>query len=290
MSTVETAIGRFGWHDHRSPDPKAAQRFYTELLGWELEIFPMGEFEYPMIKANDQTHGGFGPVDGDEPAHWLGNIVTDDVDAAAARATSAGGNLLVEPSDIQGVGRWAVASDPQGAVFALFQSIDAPPTSEGVFVWDELGTTDIEGAKRFYAEVVGWEASEQDMGDGFMYTIFRSNGVDRAGAYQKRPDMPGAAGAGSPTSPPTTSTPASSGRRARALRRSPRRWTSPRSAGWRSSRIPRAQRSGSTSRKRPSRNRRAGATSSRPRRPRRYSPIRHKWAASSHIWMPARAR
>ncbi len=191
MSTVETAIGRFGWHDHRSPDPKAAQRFYTELLGWELEIFPMGEFEYPMIKANDQTHGGFGPVDGDEPAHWLGNIVTDDVDAAAARATSAGGNLLVEPSDIQGVGRWAVASDPQGAVFALFQSIDAPPTSEGVFVWDELGTTDIEGAKRFYAEVVGWEASEQDMGDGFMYTIFRSNGVDRAGAYQKRPDMPG---------------------------------------------------------------------------------------------------
>ena len=84
--------------------------------------------------------------------------------------------------------------DPQGAVFALFQSVDAPPTSEGVFVWDELGTSDIEGAKRFYAEVVGWESSEQDMGDGFIYTIFRSNGVDRAGAYQRRPDMPGAPG------------------------------------------------------------------------------------------------
>jgi hypothetical protein len=45
----------------------------------------MGEFEYPMIKVNDQTHGGFGPVDGGEPAHWLGSIVVDDVDAASER-------------------------------------------------------------------------------------------------------------------------------------------------------------------------------------------------------------
>ena len=194
MSTVETAIGRFGWHDHRSPDPAAATRFYTQLLGWELEVFPMGEFEYPMIKVNEQTHGGFGPVDGDEPAHWLGSIVVDDVDAASARVTAAGGTILTEPSDIQGVGRWSVVTDPQGAVFALFQSVDAPPTSEGVFVWDELGTSDIEGAKRFYGEVVGWESSDQDMGDGFIYTIFRSSGVDRAGAYQRQEDMPGAPG------------------------------------------------------------------------------------------------
>jgi predicted enzyme related to lactoylglutathione lyase len=191
MSTVETAIGRFGWHDHRSPDPAAATGFYTELLGWELEVFPMGEFEYPMIKANDQTHGGFGPVEGNEPAHWLGSIVTDDVDAASARVTSAGGTILVEPSDIEGVGRWSVATDPQGAVFGLFQALDAPPTSEGVFVWDELATTDVEGAKRFYAEVVGWEAYEQDMGGGVIYTMFRSNGVDRAGAYPKQQDSPG---------------------------------------------------------------------------------------------------
>jgi uncharacterized protein len=194
MSTVETRIGRFGWHDHRSPDPAAATGFYTELLGWGIESFPMGEFEYPMISVNDQSHGGFGPVDGNEPAHWLGSIVVDDLDAAAARVTPAGGTLIVEPSEIQDVGRWAVFADPQGAVAGLFQSIDEPPVSEGVFVWDELGTSDIEAAKRFYADVVGWESSDQDMGDGFIYTIFRSNGIDRAGAYQRQPDMPGAPG------------------------------------------------------------------------------------------------
>jgi predicted enzyme related to lactoylglutathione lyase len=194
MSTVETTIGRFGWHDHRSPDPQAAQRFYTELLGWELEVFPMGEFDYPMIKANDQTHGGFGPVQGDEPAGWLGSIVTDDVDAATQRVAAAGGTVQSEPVDIPEVGRWSVVADPQGAVFALFQAVGDPPTSEGVFVWDELGTADIEGAKSFYAEVAGWESSDQDMGGGFLYTIFRSNGVDRAGAYQRQADMPGSPG------------------------------------------------------------------------------------------------
>jgi uncharacterized protein len=190
MSTVKTAVGRFGWHDHRSPDPGAAQSFYTELLGWELEVFPMGEFEYPMIKVNDQTHGGFGPVDGDEPAHWLGSIVVEDVDGAAGRVASAGGTVIVEPNEIQGVGRWAVFADPQGAVAALFQSIGDPPTSEGVFVWDELLTTDVDGAKSFYGEVVGWETREQDMGD-FAYTLFSSGGVDRAGAFPKPAEDPG---------------------------------------------------------------------------------------------------
>ncbi len=215
MSTVETAIGRFGWHDHRSPDPAAATRFYTELLGWELEVFPMGEFEYPMIKVNDQTHGGFGPVDGDEPAHWLGSIVVEDVDAAAGRVASAGGTVIVEPSEIQGVGRWAVFADPQGAVAALFQSIGDPPTSEGVFVWDELMTTDVEGAKSFYSEVVGWETREQDMGD-FAYTLFSSSGVDRAGAFPKPADRTRARPGGSPTSPPATWTRPSHARRSSA--------------------------------------------------------------------------
>ena len=249
----------------------------------------MGEFEYPMIKAHDQTHGGFGPVQGDEPAHWLGSIVVEDVDAAAGRVASAGGTVIVEPSDIEGVGRWLVATDPQGAVFALFQPVDAPPTSEGVFVWDELGTSDIEGAKRFYAEVVGWESSDQDMGDGFIYTIFRSNGVDRAGAYQRQPDMPGAPGwlPYVATGDVDASLEQATGW---ARRRSPSPWTSRLSAACRSSLIPRAQSSGSTSRKPPSETQGRGRHAPALAAPRRYSPIRHKWATSSHIWIPARAR
>ena len=57
MSTgVQTAIGRFVWHDHGSPDPAKATQFYSGLFGWEYETFKPGEMDYEMIKANGQTH------------------------------------------------------------------------------------------------------------------------------------------------------------------------------------------------------------------------------------------
>ena len=59
MSTVETTVGRFVWHDHMSGDPAAASRFYSELLGWEIEIWKPGEMDYPMIKVGEHQHGGF---------------------------------------------------------------------------------------------------------------------------------------------------------------------------------------------------------------------------------------
>ncbi len=187
MSTVETAVGRFVWHDHMSGDPAATSGFYTQLLGWELEIWKPGEMDYPMIKAHDQTHGGFGPAQGGAPPHWLGHVAVDDVDEAAGRAEIAGGRIVAPAMDIPEVGRMAVVADPQGAVISLFTSAAEPPRSEGVFVWDELMTTDVEAAKGFYGEVVGWTSRDMDMGDGFVYTLFSSGGTDRAGCMA-RPD------------------------------------------------------------------------------------------------------
>jgi len=43
-----------------------------------------------------------------------------DVDAGAATAASLGGHLIVGPTDVQNVGRFACIADPQGAVFAIF--------------------------------------------------------------------------------------------------------------------------------------------------------------------------
>jgi hypothetical protein len=64
---------------------------------------------------------------------------------------------------------------------SLFAPAGDPPTSEGVFVWDELMTSDIEGAKRFYGEVVGWETEDMDMGEGLVYTMFKTGDAQRGG-------------------------------------------------------------------------------------------------------------
>jgi hypothetical protein len=85
----------------------------------------------------------------------------------------------------------AVVADPQGAVLSLFASADDPPVSEGVFVWDELLTTDIEKAKSFYGEVIGWESRDAEMGEGNVYTLFSSGGTDRAGGMPIPPQAQG---------------------------------------------------------------------------------------------------
>jgi hypothetical protein len=192
MSTVKTAIGRFVWHDHVSNDPDKARDFYSKLLGWETEVFEAGEIVYPMIKVNETTHGGFGPAQGGAPPHWLGHIGIEDVDETVTQAEGAGGSVLAPPMDIPEVGRMAVLRDPQGAAFSVFSSTSEEWTpTEGVFLWDELHTTDVEGAKAFYGEVIGWSSSDRDMGEGVTYTMFESGGEQRAGCMTiMQPDMP----------------------------------------------------------------------------------------------------
>jgi predicted enzyme related to lactoylglutathione lyase len=192
MSTVDTTVGRFVWHDHVSGDPEGARRFYTELLGWDYEMFDAGSWQYPMIKVNGKTHGGFGPTQGDAPPHWLCHVAVDDVDAAAGRVEAGGGSIVAPAMDIPDVGRMVVVADPQGAVVSLYTSVsEGYEPAEGVFVWDEVLTTDVEAAKRFYGEVVGWETREMDMGPNGVYVLFSSGGADRAGCMSMPPGAEG---------------------------------------------------------------------------------------------------
>jgi len=186
MSTgVKTAIGRFVWHDNGSTDVEKAKTFYTQLFGWETEIFKPGEMDYAMIKAGGQTHGGISAAQGGAPSNWIGHVLVTDVDETVLRAEGAGGKVLAGPMDIPEVGRMAVIADPQGAVISAFASAGEPPTNEGTFVWDELMTTDVEGAKSFYKEVFGWTAKDMDMGE-MTYTIFvRAGDVDAAGCMER---------------------------------------------------------------------------------------------------------
>ena len=193
MSTeTQTAIGKFVWHDHTSGDVEKAKSFYTELLGWELETFDTGGMNYPMIKANDAMHGGFGESQGGSPPHWLGHVAVEDADETAEKVKSGGGTVYYGPADIPEVGRFVIFADPQEAVLSAFASSSEPegPMAEGVFVWDELATSDVAGAKAFYADVFGWTARDMDMGDGMTYSIFeRPAGGDVGGCMPLTDDM-----------------------------------------------------------------------------------------------------
>jgi uncharacterized protein len=182
---VQTKVGTFIWHENNSTDAEKAKSFYTELLGWETEAWP-GEQEYTIIKVGGKGHGGIAAAQGGAPSHWMGNVFVEDVDEVARRAEAAGGKVLYGPEDIPEVGRFALISDPQGATVSAF----APrpqgdgELGEGVFVWDELHTSDTAAAKSFYGEVLGWSARDEDMGGGTIYTIFSTpSGTDVGGCF-----------------------------------------------------------------------------------------------------------
>jgi predicted enzyme related to lactoylglutathione lyase len=59
----------------------------------------------------------------------------------------------------------------------------------GIFNWVDLSTTDIAGAKAFYAGLFGWEAEDQPIDGGGFYTMFKLNGYTVAGAGQMSPEM-----------------------------------------------------------------------------------------------------
>ena len=181
MSAVATRVGKFVWHEQVSSDPKQAQEFYTQLLGWGTEVFKPGEADYTMIAANGQMHGGFSKaLEGAPPPHWLGHVRVEKLEDTIEKAKDAGGKLAAGPFEMGEVGRMAIIGDPQGAYVSIYEPEGETPSSEGVFVWDELGTTDADSAQRFYEQVFGWTTS--DMGPDYGgYRIFNVGETGIAG-------------------------------------------------------------------------------------------------------------
>ncbi len=48
--------------------------------------------------------------------------------------------------------------------------------SHGAFYWNELMTRDVEDAKRFYTDMLGWTFDAMPMGDGKTYWVAKMNG------------------------------------------------------------------------------------------------------------------
>lgn len=61
-----------------------------------------------------------------------------------------------------------------------------PMKQHGTFSWNELVTTDIEGAKSFYSELFNWQL--EDMQSEMPYTIAKINGQETAGMMPLTPD------------------------------------------------------------------------------------------------------
>jgi predicted enzyme related to lactoylglutathione lyase len=127
------APGTFLWNELLTNDATAAASFYAQLFGWQsfnpeaLEdgtipegeksgpphtIWMMGFTQVGSMRALPQGHEQRAPV-------WMPFITVPDVDEAARQAAGLGGQVLEEPFDVPNTGRFAVLTDPQGAIFGI---------------------------------------------------------------------------------------------------------------------------------------------------------------------------
>ena len=113
----------FSWHELITTDGTASE-FYGAIFGWkkqsEFDMGPMGT--YYMFGRDRFTYGGImnKPAEMPAPPHWMHYVqVPDSADAAAERATKAGGQVINGPMEVPGGDRIAAIVDPQGATFAV---------------------------------------------------------------------------------------------------------------------------------------------------------------------------
>ena len=85
--------GDFSWSELMTRDLAGSQKFYKELLGWEMEEMPMqGGESYTVLKVGGEAVGGMMPMPAEVPkmvpTHWAAYITVGDVDAVAKKAAA----------------------------------------------------------------------------------------------------------------------------------------------------------------------------------------------------------
>jgi predicted enzyme related to lactoylglutathione lyase len=132
-----------------------------------------GEYYMARLDGKDVAAIGSQPEAAPPQAMWNTYIAVASADETAQKVRDAGGRVIAEPFDIGDAGRMAVCSDPEGAVFCIWEAkemIGAQLVNDhGTVNFNGLNTRDAEAAKAFYGAVFGWRAL--DLGGAEMWRL-----------------------------------------------------------------------------------------------------------------------
>jgi predicted enzyme related to lactoylglutathione lyase len=193
---------QFFWHELMTSDPKAAQKFYSDVVGWTTQDTGVAGQQYTLFNVKGQGIAGMLTITPDMAQHgarpgWLGYVSVDDVDQTLSRIKKEGGNVHIAPQEVPGIIRFAMVADPQGAPFYIAKGLvpNPPPPlaigTPGTVGWNELMTSDWQTAFTFYSKMFGWTKAEaHDMGPMGIYQLFAAGGPPIGGMMTKPPQIP----------------------------------------------------------------------------------------------------
>lgn len=119
----EAAVGHFTWNELPSKDPAASVAFYEQIGGFTTKKMEMAEMgTYHVLESGGQSRAGImaQPMPG-TPHTWVPYVRVAHVDQTADKAKRLGATIVVPPTAIPNVGRFAIFVDPQGAALGILQ-------------------------------------------------------------------------------------------------------------------------------------------------------------------------
>jgi len=221
----EHHVGKVVWEELVAPDLEPEMHFYSGLFGWTFrriaDAAPTGDApaaapdaapgpsHYALALLDGRPVAGIfqrAPRPGTHPrAAWLNFLAVRDVDAAVQAAVTGGARLLAPARTYARRGRQAVLADPQGAVFAVIDTMGGDPpdylAEPGEWIWNSLIVRDPDTDAAFYQLLFGYEAYDLAREDGLEHVVLSSEDMARASINALAPQaaMPaGAATAGAP--------------------------------------------------------------------------------------------
>jgi uncharacterized protein len=126
--------GEWIWSSLHAKDPEHEAAFYQTLFGYDVyDAESTDSMEHLILSSDDYARASansFPDTQDRRHAHWLNFIRVNDASAAAAKAVSLGGRVLVEPHLDRHGGRVAVVADPAGAPVGLMEWSDDETKTE----------------------------------------------------------------------------------------------------------------------------------------------------------------
>lgn len=126
--------GTWIWSSLIARDPGKEAAFYQTLFGYD--VFDLEGSAGPghlILSSDDYARASINPLPanaGRRLPHWVHFVRVVDAAAAAARAVTLGGRVLVEPHVDRHGGRVALVADPAGALVGLMEWSDADGEKE----------------------------------------------------------------------------------------------------------------------------------------------------------------
>jgi len=118
----QLALGDIVWNEMLAADAQEARRYYQQLVSFQTATMEEGDKVHILLKTGSRNRGSImtRPNESITPL-WITHFAVADVSASAKRAAELGGNIVLAANADIREGRFALVTDPTGAVLALHQ-------------------------------------------------------------------------------------------------------------------------------------------------------------------------